>query len=73
MAQLQFFVPANVEAIFRPRSPGDDLLDDGNLRHFGDVHIRLVIKMFRSAGLLAFHDRFGIDERELGTAGEELP
>jgi hypothetical protein len=73
MAQFQIFVPAKVEAIFRPRSLGDDLLDDGNLRYFGDVHILFVKKMLRSAGLLALHDCFGIDEREFGTIGEELP
>jgi hypothetical protein len=73
MGQRQFFVPANVATIFRPRNLGDDLLDDGNLRHFGDVHVRFDIQMFRRAGLLAFHDRFGIDERELGSASEELP
>ena len=73
MAQRQFFVPAHVAAIFRLCNPGDDRLDDGNLRHLGNVHIRLLIQIFRRAGLLVFHDLFGIDERELGSAGEELP
>ena len=62
----------DIRPAFDLRNTRDDLLDDRALSKLGGVYVTLGIQQFRRAGFKDLHDRFGVDERQLGSAGKKI-